>query len=163
MLAGFAHCFGALSESAYFLCRTNDYYAPEHGRSLAWNNPTVVVDWPLAGRCCRPRTWQACRWARARCSRGYEVATPFLWERLGFCNPQASIKAAVGVGRPAHRTPAPARIAGPVLPCGSGIGRDAAAAVRRLRYRPLSGSQDSSRRAPTSPTECRPLLRNPAS
>ncbi|WP_020164797.1 dTDP-4-dehydrorhamnose 3,5-epimerase family protein [Methyloversatilis discipulorum] len=49
VLAGFAHCFGALSESAYFLCRTNDYYAPEHGRSLAWNNPTVVVDWPLAG------------------------------------------------------------------------------------------------------------------
>ncbi|WP_430434093.1 hypothetical protein [Methyloversatilis sp.] len=38
-----------LSESADFLCRTTDYCAPELERSLAWNDPTVVVASPLAG------------------------------------------------------------------------------------------------------------------
>ena len=47
--AGFAHGFYVLSESADFLYKTTDYYAPEHERSLAWNDPTVGVQWPLAG------------------------------------------------------------------------------------------------------------------
>ena len=47
--AGFAHGFYVLSESADFLYKTTDYYAPEHERSLAWNDPTVGVQWPLDG------------------------------------------------------------------------------------------------------------------
>jgi dTDP-4-dehydrorhamnose 3,5-epimerase len=46
---GFAHGFLVLSESAEFLYKTTDYYAPEHERSLAWNDPTLGIDWPLAG------------------------------------------------------------------------------------------------------------------
>jgi len=44
---GFAHGFVVLSESADFLYKTTDYYAPEFERSLAWNDPTVGVDWRL--------------------------------------------------------------------------------------------------------------------
>ena len=44
-----AHGFYVLSESADFLYKTTDYHAPEHERSLAWNDPTVGVQWPLAG------------------------------------------------------------------------------------------------------------------
>ncbi len=47
--AGFAHGFYVLSESADFLYKTTDYYAPQHERSLAWNDPTVGVQWPLDG------------------------------------------------------------------------------------------------------------------
>ncbi|MBC7205102.1 MAG: dTDP-4-dehydrorhamnose 3,5-epimerase [Methyloversatilis sp.] len=47
--AGFAHGFYVLSETADFLYKTTDYYAPEHERSLAWNDPTVGVQWPLEG------------------------------------------------------------------------------------------------------------------
>lgn len=44
---GFAHGFVVLSESADFLYKTTDYYAPEHERCLAWNDPTVAVAWPI--------------------------------------------------------------------------------------------------------------------
>ena len=44
---GFAHGFLVLSETADFLYKTTDYYAPEHERSLLWNDATVGVDWPL--------------------------------------------------------------------------------------------------------------------
>ena len=47
--AGFAHGFVVLSESADFLYKTTDYYAPEHERSIAWNDPAVGIDWPLGG------------------------------------------------------------------------------------------------------------------
>jgi len=43
---GFAHGFVVLSESAEFLYKTTDYWAPEHERSLAWNDPTVAIQWP---------------------------------------------------------------------------------------------------------------------
>jgi dTDP-4-dehydrorhamnose 3,5-epimerase len=46
---GFAHGFLVLSESAEFLYKTTDYYAPEHERTLLWNDPKVGVQWPLAG------------------------------------------------------------------------------------------------------------------
>jgi dTDP-4-dehydrorhamnose 3,5-epimerase len=46
---GFAHGFVVTSESADFLYKTTDYYAPEHERCLAWNDPSVGVAWPLAG------------------------------------------------------------------------------------------------------------------
>ncbi|HRP98256.1 MAG TPA: dTDP-4-dehydrorhamnose 3,5-epimerase [Rhodocyclaceae bacterium] len=44
---GFAHGFVVLTESADFLYKTTDYYAPEHERCLAWNDPTVAVAWPI--------------------------------------------------------------------------------------------------------------------
>ena len=45
---GFAHGFLVLSESADFLYKTTDYYAPEHERTLLWNDPALAIDWPLA-------------------------------------------------------------------------------------------------------------------
>jgi len=46
---GFAHGFVVLSESADFLYKTTEYYAPEHERCLKWDDPAVGIDWPLAG------------------------------------------------------------------------------------------------------------------
>ena len=46
---GFAHGFLVLSGSADFLYKTTDYYAPEHERSLLWNDPALGIDWPLDG------------------------------------------------------------------------------------------------------------------
>ena len=43
---GLAHGFVVLSESAEFLYKTTDYYAPEHERCLAWNDPTLAIKWP---------------------------------------------------------------------------------------------------------------------
>ncbi len=44
---GFAHGFVVLSESAEFLYKTTDYYAPEHERSLLWNDPALGIQWPI--------------------------------------------------------------------------------------------------------------------
>lgn len=44
---GFAHGFLALTNSADVLYKTTDYYAPEHERCLAWDDPSVAVAWPL--------------------------------------------------------------------------------------------------------------------
>ena len=45
---GLAHGFVVLSDSAEFLYKTTDYYAPEHERSIAWDDPAIGIDWPLA-------------------------------------------------------------------------------------------------------------------
>lgn len=45
---GFAHGFYTLSETAEFLYKTTDYYAPEHERCILWNDPEIGIDWPLA-------------------------------------------------------------------------------------------------------------------
>ncbi|RRD66700.1 dTDP-4-dehydrorhamnose 3,5-epimerase [Comamonadaceae bacterium OH2310_COT-174] len=45
---GLAHGFVVLSDSADFLYKTTDYYAPEHERSIAWNDPDIGIAWPLA-------------------------------------------------------------------------------------------------------------------
>ena len=45
---GMAHGFVVLSESADFLYKTTDYYAPQFERSIAWNDPAIGIDWPLA-------------------------------------------------------------------------------------------------------------------
>lgn len=44
---GLAHGFLVLSESAEFLYKTTDYYAPEFERCLAWDDPDLRIDWPL--------------------------------------------------------------------------------------------------------------------
>ncbi len=44
---GFAHGFVVLSESADFLYKASDWYAPEHERGIAWNDPAIGVEWPL--------------------------------------------------------------------------------------------------------------------
>jgi dTDP-4-dehydrorhamnose 3,5-epimerase len=47
--AGFAHGFAVLSERAEFLYKTTDYYAPEHERTLLWNDPALGIAWPIDG------------------------------------------------------------------------------------------------------------------
>ena len=46
--AGMAHGFVVLSDSADFLYKTTDYYAPQHERCILWNDPAIDIDWPLA-------------------------------------------------------------------------------------------------------------------
>jgi len=43
---GFAHGFLVLSESADFLYKTTNYYAPQYDRTLFWNDPEIGIDWP---------------------------------------------------------------------------------------------------------------------
>ena len=44
---GFAHGFLVLSESADFQYKCTDYYAPEHERTIAWNDARIGIGWPL--------------------------------------------------------------------------------------------------------------------
>ena len=44
---GFAHGFYVMSESAEFVYKCTDYYAPEHEVSLLWNDPALNIQWPL--------------------------------------------------------------------------------------------------------------------
>jgi len=46
---GFAHGFLTLSEHAEFLYKTTGYYAPSHDRGIAWHDPAIGIDWPVAG------------------------------------------------------------------------------------------------------------------
>ena len=45
---GFAHGFLVLSDIAEILYKTTDYYAPEHERTLRWDDPVISIDWPLS-------------------------------------------------------------------------------------------------------------------
>ena len=45
--AGLAHGFLVLSDTAEFLYKTTDYYAPEHERCIIWNDPSLAIKWPL--------------------------------------------------------------------------------------------------------------------
>jgi dTDP-4-dehydrorhamnose 3,5-epimerase len=44
---GFAHGFYVISESAEFVYKCTDYYAPEHEVSLAWDDAELAINWPL--------------------------------------------------------------------------------------------------------------------
>ncbi len=44
---GFAHGFLVLSKTAEFEYKCTDYYAPEHERTLQWDDPDIGIDWPL--------------------------------------------------------------------------------------------------------------------
>jgi dTDP-4-dehydrorhamnose 3,5-epimerase len=43
---GFAHGFVVLSDSAEFVYKTTDYWAPEHERCIMWNDPALAITWP---------------------------------------------------------------------------------------------------------------------
>jgi dTDP-4-dehydrorhamnose 3,5-epimerase len=44
---GFAHGFLVLSDSADFLYKTTDYYAPEYERCILWDDSAIGIDWPV--------------------------------------------------------------------------------------------------------------------
>ena len=44
---GFAHGFYVISDNAEFVYKCTDYYAPEHERSVLWNDPELAIDWHL--------------------------------------------------------------------------------------------------------------------
>jgi dTDP-4-dehydrorhamnose 3,5-epimerase len=46
---GFAHGFVVLGESAEFLYKTTDYWAPEHERCIRWDDPAIGIEWPITG------------------------------------------------------------------------------------------------------------------
>lgn len=46
---GLAHGFVVLSDTAEFLYKTTDYYAPAHERCIAWNDPDLAIDWQMQG------------------------------------------------------------------------------------------------------------------
>lgn len=46
---GFAHGFRVLSEKAHVLYKATDFYAPQHERTLAWNDPRLNINWELDG------------------------------------------------------------------------------------------------------------------
>lgn len=60
---GFAHGFVVLTDTADFLYKTTNYYAPAHERSIAWNDPQLAIDWPvgeepsLSGKDALAPTW----------------------------------------------------------------------------------------------------------
>lgn len=46
---GFAHGFSAQSDRVDVLYKTTDYYAPEHERTIVWNDPALAIDWHVTG------------------------------------------------------------------------------------------------------------------
>jgi dTDP-4-dehydrorhamnose 3,5-epimerase len=46
---GFAHGFLVTSDSCEFLYKTTDYWAPQHERSIRWDDPALKIEWPLDG------------------------------------------------------------------------------------------------------------------
>lgn len=46
---GFGHGFIVMSDSAEFLYKTTDYYAPQHERCIRWDDPDLKIGWPLEG------------------------------------------------------------------------------------------------------------------
>ena len=47
--AGFAHGYLVISDYAELLYKATDYWAPEHERRIAWNDPDLAIPWPLVG------------------------------------------------------------------------------------------------------------------
>jgi dTDP-4-dehydrorhamnose 3,5-epimerase len=44
---GFAHGFYVLSDSAEFVYKCSDYYAPEYERDILWSDPAINIQWPM--------------------------------------------------------------------------------------------------------------------
>ena len=70
---GLAHGFLVLSDSADFLYKTTDYYAPEFERCIAWDDADVGIEWPLNG-------------AEVRLSAKDAVGQSFAQARAGLCS-----------------------------------------------------------------------------
>jgi len=47
---GFAHGFYVTGPEAEVLYKVTDYYAPQWERTIAWNDPTINIDWPIKGK-----------------------------------------------------------------------------------------------------------------
>lgn len=47
---GFAHGFRVMSQAAHVLYKTTDFYAPEHERTVLWNDPELKIEWQLDGK-----------------------------------------------------------------------------------------------------------------
>ena len=74
---GFAHGFLVLSESADFLYKTTDYYAPQHERCIKWDDPALVSNGQIldARRYCRSRINRARLWQLQRSTTEYVAAS----------------------------------------------------------------------------------------
>lgn len=65
---GFAHGFVVTSESAEFLYKTTDYWAPTHERCIVWNDPTLAIDWGIDFvPTLSAKDQQGSSWAEAEC------------------------------------------------------------------------------------------------
>jgi dTDP-4-dehydrorhamnose 3,5-epimerase len=51
---GFAHGFLTLSETAEFVYKTTNFYAPQSDRGILWNDASIAIDWPLDQICGQP-------------------------------------------------------------------------------------------------------------
>lgn len=47
---GFAHGFLVLSDTAEFLYKTTDFYAPDHEWIIKWDDPEIGIEWPIKGQ-----------------------------------------------------------------------------------------------------------------
>jgi dTDP-4-dehydrorhamnose 3,5-epimerase len=47
---GFAHGFMVLSQGAEVLYKATDFYAPQHERTILWDDPTLQIEWPHRDR-----------------------------------------------------------------------------------------------------------------
>ena len=66
--AGFAHGFVVRSETAEFLYKTTDYYAPQYERCIRWDDPDLAIDWQVTGEVAlSAKDAQGAAFAQAEC------------------------------------------------------------------------------------------------
>lgn len=63
--AGFAHGFVVVSGSADVLYKTSAYWAPQHERCIAWDDPQLAIPWPVTEPLLGPRDQQGTPFALA--------------------------------------------------------------------------------------------------